>query len=140
MVFSFFDLNFPFIYTLVLHLFSIHNLTQQNPNLAYNLLYLCHLGPYLAIYQFTLAYLIQIPGFSIFMFAFKLRKIQIIPTKYPKHVIKLLRHILGYYSSDLFGCQYECSNVFTCDEWLCEVAITWLACVCVSLLDHRMPC
>ena len=45
----------------------------------------------------TLAYLVQLSGFSIFMFAFKLRKIQIIPTKYPKLVIKLLWHILGYY-------------------------------------------
>ena len=49
-------------------------------------------------YKFILTYLVQILGFSIFMFVFKLRKIQIISTKYPKHVIKLLGHILRYYT------------------------------------------
>ena len=37
-------------------------------------------------YKLTLAYLIQIPDFSKFMFDFQLQKIQIIPTKYPKLV------------------------------------------------------
>ena len=33
--------------------------------------------------------------------------------------------------SDMFGCQCMCPNMMTCDELVCEVAITWLACVCV---------
>ena len=32
--------------------------------------------------------------------------------------------------SDLFGCEYEYSNVLTCDELVCAMAITRLDCVC----------
>ena len=33
--------------------------------------------------------------------------------------------------SDIFGCQCVCSNMLICDELLCAMAITWLACLCV---------
>ena len=32
---------------------------------------------------------------------------------------------------DMFGCQCVCPNMLICDELLCAMAITWLACLCV---------
>ena len=31
----------------------------------------------------------------------------------------------------MFGCQYVCSNILTCDEFLCVNGHSWLDCVCV---------
>ena len=43
--------------------------------------------------------------------------------------------------SDMFGCQYVCSNMLTLDELLCAMAITWLACVCHCLfIDVECEC
>ena len=33
---------------------------------------------------------------------------------------------------DMFGCQCACSNMSTCDELVCEMAMTWLDCECAT--------
>ena len=39
----------------------------------------------------------------------------------------------------MFLCQYVCSKVLTCDEFLCKWPLHGLI-VCVSLLEHIMTC
>ena len=95
-----------FIFFLYLQL-GPYTLFYLQPNFSYfyNGISSSHIMPFISFFEKLLIdpfILYKFRVFEIFSLnKLSLRKIQIIPTKYPKHVIKLLGLILGYYSSYL---------------------------------------